>query len=390
MTKHILLTNFAHISQILVEYTRMLYQNQLNPSMPFLGNNPNPSSMYFIPTGPNEIIKILKSCKAKKSTGDDGISMILLKQLSESCSVPLAMIINMSLEQGIVPDAMKLARVIPIHKSKSKQEFNNYRPISLLSSISKVLEKVVHNRLYSFLTKHNLLYCRQYGFRPKRSTIDAITEFTADVLPSLDSKKKCLSVYLDLSKAFDTINHDILLRKLQYYGVRGTTLAWFRSYLDQRRQYVSYLGTQSNTMVMSFGVPQGSVLGPLLFILYSNDTPNSLIHCKTILFADDTTVYIAGDNQQALYDQVNTDLKNLTDWFRANQLSVNPSKPNISYFQEMYNPCNSYRRCFSILTMSIWKGLIQQNSWGFTLIHTLHGKIILSIVDQNYQAGYML
>ena len=288
--------------------------------------------MYFIPTGHNEIIKILKSCKAKKSTGDDGISMILLKQLRESCSVPMAMIIHMSSEQGIVPDAMKYIGIRVIHKSKSKQELNNYIPISLLSSISKVLEKVVHNRLYSFLTKHNLLYCRQYGFRPKRSTIDAITEFTAEVLPSLDSKKKCLSVYLDLSKAFDTINHDILLRKLQYYGVRGTTLAWFRSYLDQRRQYVSYLGIQSNTMVMSFGVPQGSVVGPLLFILYSNDTPNSLIHCKTILFADDTTVYIAGDNQQALYDQVNTDLKNLTDWFRANQLSVNPSKTKYILF----------------------------------------------------------
>ena len=151
--------------------------------------------MYFIPTGPNEIIRILKSCKAKKSPGDDGISMVLLRQLSESCSIPLAMIINMSLEQGIVPDAMQLARAIHIHKSKSKQECNNYRLISLLSSISKVLEKVVHTRLYSFLTNHNMLYCRQYVFRPKWFTHWSRTGFTADVLPSLDSKTFYLFIW---------------------------------------------------------------------------------------------------------------------------------------------------------------------------------------------------
>ena len=236
-----------------------------------------------------EIEHIIKSFKTKKSTGDDGISMHLLKQLCEPCSEPIAIIVNMSLEQGIVPDAMKLAKVIPIHKSKSKELFNNYRSISLLSNMSKVLEKVVHNRLYSFLIKNSILYDKQYGFRPKRSTIDAITEFTAGILPSLDRKKQCLSIYLDLSKAFDTINHSILLNKLKYYGIRGKPLEWFRSYLQQRKQYVSYLGVQSTTQNIEYGVPQGSVLGPLLFILYSNDIPNSLTYCQAILFADDTT-----------------------------------------------------------------------------------------------------
>ena len=304
----------------------------------YLGSKPNPSSLYFTPTGPTEIITILKACKAKKSTGDDGISMILLKQLCEPCSVPLSMIINISLEQGIVPNAMKLAKVIPIYKAKSKQEFNNYRPISLLSNISKLLERVVHNRLYSFLTQYNVLYDSQYGFRPKRSTIDAITEFTSELLPTLDINEKCLSVYLDLSKAFDTINHNILLKKLEYYGIRGMALEWFRSYLFQRRQYVSYLSTNSDTEIMSFGVPQGSVLGPLLFILYSNDIPRPLSYCKSILFADDTTIYLNGNNLNVLYEQVNSDLKSLTDWFRANQLSVNPTKTKYILFSKKVTP----------------------------------------------------
>ena len=196
----------------------------------------------------------------------------------------------------------------------------------------------MHNRLYSFLTKYNVLYDSQYGFRPKRSTIDAITEFTSELLPTLDINKKCLSVYLDLSKAFDTINHNILIKKLEYYGIRGMALEWFRSYLFQRRQYVSYLSTNSDTEIMSFGVPQGSVLGPLLFILYSNDIHRSLSYCKSILFADDTTIYLNGKNLNVLYEQVNSDLKSLTDWFRANQLSVNPTKTKYIRFSKNVTP----------------------------------------------------
>ncbi len=314
--------------------------NSIKSITSYLGNTPNPSTMYFTPTGPNEVREIINSFKTKKSKGDDGISMHLLKQLSEPCSLPLALIINMSLEHGIVPDAMKLARVIPIYKAKSKEEFINYRPISLLSNISKVLEKIVHKRLYSFLTKHNILNEKQYGFRPKHSTVDAITEFISDVLPSLDRKHKCLSVYLDLSKAFDTINHAILLEKLQYYGIRGRALEWFRSYLVQRRQYVNYMGVNSTTQTIVYGVPQGSVLGPLLFILYSNDIPHAVEHCKSILFADDTTVYLTGENLQTMYGQVNADLKSLNDWFRANQLSVNPTKTKYIVFAKHVNIAN--------------------------------------------------
>ena len=143
--------------------------------------------------------------------------------------VPISMIVNMSLEQGIVPDGMKLAEVIPVYKANSRDTFTNYRPISLLSNISKTLEKVVHKRLYGFVTKHEILYDGQYGFRPKHSTIDALTEFVSNALPALDNSGHCLAVYLYLSKAFNTIKHSVLIDKLEHYGVRGKALDWLRS-----------------------------------------------------------------------------------------------------------------------------------------------------------------
>ena len=215
------------------------------------------------PTDSYEVSKILKAMQAKKSTGHDGISTKILKSILEGITEPIAKIINSSLSEGIVPDQMKVAKVVPIFKSKDKQLLNNYRPISLLPSISKILEKVVHKRLYSYFTLHDLFYDSQYGFRPKHSTINAVTEFTHDTLVSFEQQESTLAVYLDLSKAFDTINHDILIQKLQFYGVRGTSLDWFKSYLSDRSQFVKFNNCESITLDVKCGVPQGSVLGPL-------------------------------------------------------------------------------------------------------------------------------
>ena len=302
---------------------------------------PNLHSLYLFPTDTNEISKILGKCANKKSAGDDGISLVLLKQLSSTISYPIAKLVNMSFEQGVFPTAMKIAKVIPIYKGKSKELFTNYRPISLLSNVSKVLEKVMHKRLYAFMEKHQMLYRNQFGFRPKHSTSDAVIQFAHDALHSLDTNGKCLSVFLDLSKAFDTISHDIRTSKLSHYGVRGTSLNWFKSYLCNRTQYVSYKGTKSECSVVTHGVPQGSVLGPLLFILYTNDLPNSIKHSKTILFADDTTIYATGNNSADLFEKVNEDLSHLTDWFRANQLSVNASKTKYMLISSKKNTTKS-------------------------------------------------
>ena len=304
----------------------------------YMKSKRNLRSMYMIPTESDEISKIIKSLKTKKSTGHDNISITMLKSLHSELSKPLASIINMSLVKGIIPNTMKLAKVIPIYKAKNKELFTNYRPISLLPVISKILEKIVHNRLYSFLTKCDILYAGQYGFRPKHSTINAITEFSYNILSSIDARQQSIAVYLDLSKAFDTIDHSILLKKLEHYGIRGIALEWFKSYLTEREQFVRYKCVNSKVLTIPCGVPQGSVLGPLLFILYSNDIPHSLTYCKTIMFADDTTVYLSGENLTELFSNMNHDLTQLNDWFRANKLSLNVSKTNYVIFKKKSAP----------------------------------------------------
>lgn len=301
----------------------------------------NPSSFFLTPTTPDEVKLLIKSLKPKKSSGNDKLTPILIKQLDLEISYPLSVLINKSFSEGIVPDALKIAKVIPIHKAKERDQFSNYRPISILPVISKLYEKAMHKRLLNFMEKHDLLYQSQYGFRENHSTIMAVLELINKTIDSLDSKESVIAIFLDLSKAFDTINHKILLSKLAYYGVRGVGYEWMESYLSNRYQYVNYDNHDSTAQSLTCGVPQGSVLGPLLFIIYMNDLPHCLNKLKCLLFADDTSCYQTGKNLNQLYTDTNKELLVINDWFLANQLSLNITKSNYMVFTNTKNaPAN--------------------------------------------------
>ena len=242
---------------------------------------------------------------------------------------PLSHICNQSFIEGVFPDEMKIARVIPLYKSGEKNKYNNYRPVSLLPQFSKILEKLFDNRLDSFIEKDNILSDNQYGFRKNRATSMALVELIDKISNSVDSKKHTLGVFIDLRKAFDTIDHDLLLKKLEFYGIRGVVLKWLKSYLSQREQFVQIDDCLSEYLNVLCGVPQGSILGPKLFILYVNDICNISNILEFILFADDTNIFCSGHDIKELCNTMSNELDKLHTWFSLNKLSLNISKPNI-------------------------------------------------------------
>ncbi len=300
------------------------------PSKEFTEFLPPPltSSMFLMPTDVIEVKETISAMKDGKSAGHDQFSTKIIKLTIDELVEPLVYIINSSLTIGCVPDDMKVAKVIPIYKKDDNHYFSNYRPISLLSIFSKLLEKIMAKRLLSFLSKHNVLIPQQFGFRTAHSTELALAYLIHKLTKKMENKEFIIGVFLDLSKAFDTVDHTILLHKLELHGVRGNAYNWFNSFIVERKQYVHYQNISSGMQIITCGVPQGSVLGPILFTLYINDLVHASSALELLLFADDTNVFCSDKNLQHLTLKINTELQKLSIWFASNKLSLNISKTN--------------------------------------------------------------
>ncbi len=280
----------------------------------------------MLPTDAEEVINIVGKFSDKSSFGCDLIPFDIVKKSIKSIAPLMAAVVNCSFRNGSFPDELKIAKVCPIFKNGSTNLFSNYRPISLLPSFSKIFEKLMYCRLDSYITSKNILTSSQYGFRQKHSTYMALLDMYNKLSSAIDNRDFAIGIFIDLSKAFDTINHKILLSKLQYYGIRGVPLLWFDSYLTNRKQYVYYNNVSSSKSDIKCGVPQGSILGPLLFLLYINDIVKSSSILQFIIFADDTNLFFSSKNFIDLARTVNAELVKLSDWFCANKLSLNVKK----------------------------------------------------------------
>ena len=290
-------------------------------------NQPASSCMYTKPVVPEEIVKIIAKFNQNKGPGHDDIGNMIVKKVATKISKPLSTIFNCSLKTGVVPEQLKIGKVIPIYKKEDVEVVSNYRPVSVLPCFSKILERLMFNRCMDYIDKNSTLNEKQFGFRTNHSTYLAIIEVVDKVVSAVERNESTLGIFLDISKAFDTIDHDILY-KLEYYGFRGIVLDWFKSYLKNRKQFVRYQACDSEYKNIKCGVPQGSILGPLLFILYVNDITSATSLFEIILFADDTTLLYSHPDIANKINLINKELSEICNWFKAYKLSVNASKTN--------------------------------------------------------------
>lgn len=295
----------------------------------------------FNPPTEKEIIDIITSLKDSAS-GHDEIRSSLIIRISSSIIRPLTYVLTKSLETGLIPKYLKIAKVVPVFKSGDCSQFSNYRPISVLPCFSKVLEKLVYNRMMNHLQKWDILYEHQYGFRKKHSTEMAILQLVDKIHIAFNKNEYALGIFLDLSKAFDTVNYDILLQKLLHYGFSGTTYKWLNNYIHNRQQFVNVNGFSSEYSTLTCGVPQGSILGPLLFLIYINDLSAVMSCLFPVLFADDTNLFFSHNDFSVLMAKANSDLEYISKWFKLNKLSLNVKKSSFIVFTSKNKTYHKY------------------------------------------------
>lgn len=283
-------------------------------------------SMYLTPVTENEIIKHIHSLKNRSAPGIDRVTTEIIKLVHNQILKPLVHIINIIFKTGQVPHQFKISVVTPVYKSGNKTLISNYRPISLINNFAKVFEKCLKERLANFLKTNGVLHKNQYGFIEGMGTADAMHEVIKEITNNLDKNKKCIGVFLDLAKAFDTVNHEKLLDVLSHYGVRGTVSNVFRSYLTNRVQHVRIMDNLSDPIIIKMGVPQGTVLGPILFIIYINSLLGLKLSAKIVSYADDTVALFNGNTWEHTKENVIEGMEIIKKWLDKYQLSLNTEK----------------------------------------------------------------
>lgn len=284
------------------------------------------NSLYLSPVTDDEIKKEINGLKANKSSGPDTIPPRIVKYASESITPVLTHIFNLSIQKGIYPDMLKISEVIALYKKGKKILPENYRPISLLDIFDKIFERLLYKRIVVFFNKYNMLFQYQFGFRENHSTVLALIEITDKIKKHIDKNEFTIGIFLDLCKAFDSVDHSILLSKLKYYGVRGLAYSLLSSYLSNRKQYTVINNVKSDTRNIGYGVPQGSVLGPLLFLIFINDIQYCTNDQHLRLFADDTGIFVYGKNLLSTIEMAQSILNKLQEWFKHNKLTISVNK----------------------------------------------------------------